>query len=383
MNNFRDDRLPVTVLSGFFGAGKTAVLNHVLKNCDGRKVAVIVNEMGEVRSDSAALYGVDERLIELSNGCICCTLREDLRSEIVRLAEMRCFDYLVIESSGISNPLPVAEMWTSEVASAASAASVASVGIESRTLEDVARLDTMVTVVDAYSFMRELGDSKELRARGMHVDDEDDRASGDVLIEQVEFANVILLNKCDLVDVHELDMVEVALRRLNPMARIVRTEFGCVAPSEILDTGAFNFARVAEAPGWLCEMRGEHTPEMEEYGVGGFVYRRAQPFHAVQLWEAVNADWSQWGVLRSKGFFWLASRIEQAGLWSQAGGMLRIEYAGEWNDGEQDESGEPRQELVFIGVGLRQMEIERALDACLVSDAELAVESADPFPAWE
>jgi G3E family GTPase len=376
----------VTVLSGFLGAGKTTLLNHVLRNRDGLRVAVIVNDMADVNIDAqivrdgAQLDPRDEQLVEMSNGCICCTLREDLLHEVTALARQGRFDYLLIESSGISEPLPVAEAWTFAVDDEGDEESC-------ETLSSVARLDTMVTVVDAHGFLRELNAAEELRARGLATGEDDERTIADLLIDQVEFADVIVLNKCDVVDEARLQLLEGVLRRLNPQARLVRAEHGRVDAREILGTRRFDFERAAESAGWLAEMRGAHTPETEEYGIGSFVYRRDRPFDAARLWARVNADWAALGVLRSKGFFWLASRSDMAGLWSQAGGLLRVESAGAWAGDEDSAAEQPRQELVFIGVDMPREKIERMLDECLATDAEIASPESravtDPFPEWE
>lgn len=392
--------LPVTVLSGFLGAGKTTVLEHVLHNRDGLRVAVIVNDMSEVNVDAQFVVGgeasidhVEERLVEMSNGCICCTLREDLLIEVGRLALEGRFDHLLIESTGISEPMPVAETFTFE-------------DENGRSLSDVARLDTMVTVIDASTFLAECDGVDDLTSRGLGLSDEDERAIVDLLVEQVEFADVLVLNKVDLVAGEEdLLRLESVARTLNPRARILRAEHGRVPLQEIVGTGRFSFEAAAQAPGWLQTLRGEELPETEEYGIGTFVYRARRPFHPERLWAAANATWE--GVLRAKGFFWLATRPALAGAWSQAGRVLTLQAAGAWwscvprsqwpppeiasehiDPFWQEPYGDCRQELVFIGDGLDEDEIVARLDAALLTDAELAGGEErwrafpDPFPLW-
>jgi G3E family GTPase len=390
-----DGKLPVTVLSGFLGAGKTSVLNHVLGNREGMRVAVIVNDMSEVNIDAglvasgSSLNRVDEKLVEMTNGCIYCTLREDLLVEVSRLAREGRFDYLLIESTGVSEPLPVAETFTF-------------LDEEGRSLADVARLDTMVTVVDAANFMDEYEAADDLAERGLELGDEDDRTVVDLLVDQVEFADVILVNKTDLVDRDDLERLEAVLSHLNPDAAMLRVEFGRVPMDQILNTGLFDFEKAATAPGWLKEARGEHVPETEEYGIGSFVYRARRPFHPERLWRLVN-DWPR--VIRSKGFFWIATRTPIAFLWSQAGGASRVEPAGTWwaatpkkywpefeeeleeiRDNWEEPFGDRRQELVFIGQDMDREGITAALDACLLDDHEVDLGPTawsgfhDPFP---
>ncbi len=394
-------RLPVTVLSGFLGAGKTSLLNHVLTNRQGLRVAVIVNDMSEVNVDAQLVRGggaelsrTEEKLVEMTNGCICCTLREDLLIEVRRLAQEGRFDYLLIESTGISEPMPVAETFTFE-------------DEEGHSLADFAALDTMVTVVDARNFLDDYGTADELRDREVGLNDEDDRNVVDLLVDQVEFADVIILNKLDLVNDEERAQLEQLLRLLNPGAELVPATQGRVALDRILNTGRFSLSRAESHPQWLAQPRDQIAPETIEYGISSFVFRARRPFHPQRLWDLVTGE-AFANVLRSKGVIWLATRMTMAGLWSQAGQCCRLGPAGYWwaavprehwpeaaEDIAQIESqfegpaGDRRQELVVIGQDLDRIVVESALEMCLLTDDEMALGAEawskfdDPWEDWE
>ena len=382
-----ETRLPVTVLSGCVGSGKTTLLNHVLHNKDELKVAVIVNDMSEINVDADLIKSenilsrTEEKLVEMSNGCICCTLREDLMIEVERLANENRFDYLLIESTGISEPIPVAQTFSF---------------IDEESGIDLSRysyVDTMVTVVDSFNFFKDFGSPETLMDRKLTDIEGDQRTIVDLLTDQVEFANVIILNKIDLVTKQELTFLKETLNKLNPSSKIIESTFSKINPKEILNTGMFDFEKAEQNAGWIEELnKEEHTPESEEYGISSFVYRTKKPFDPIRFWKFLQQGFPT-SVIRSKGLFWLASRPNQALIWGQAGGSLKADSAGVWwcsmpfqsrikqlsfiENQHQIESdwdidfGDRKNEIVFIGQNMNETLIRSVWDRCFSTVKEL------------